>query len=113
MRGTLREHGIEPQSASEFSTREEGCWLLTGDQFAGMECRVVVVVDDGGYDINALCRCTSYLVYVSIIGSIRTRSKQIRGNINEQIKQSTAVQLINPYPASTPQHREVQDFIDE
>ena len=50
MRETLREHGIDPQPASEFSTRDEGCWLLTGDQFAGMECRVVVVVGYDNYD---------------------------------------------------------------
>ena len=101
MRETLREHGIEPQPASEFSTREEGCWLLTGDQFAGMECRVVVAVEYAGYyDVNAWCRCTSYLVYVA--SDIRMR----------KIKQSTAVQWINPYPASTQPHREVQHFID-
>ena len=64
MRDTLRKHGIEPQPASEFSTRDEGCWLLTADQFAGMECRVVVVVEDAGYysDVNAWCRCTSICV---------------------------------------------------
>ena len=103
MRGTLREHGIEPQHASEISTRDEGCWLLTDAEFAGMECRVVVAVDAGGYDANALCRCTSYLVFVSSIDNIRMG----------KIKQSTAVQWINPYPASTPPHREVQNFIDE
>ena len=72
MRGTLREHGIEPQPASEFSTRDEGCWLLTEARFAGMECRVVVVLGEdiyGGAGVsttaNALCRCTSYLIYVS------------------------------------------------
>ena len=107
MRETLREHGIEPQPASEFSTREEGCWLLTPAQFAGMECRVVVAVEhimiNCYYDANALCRCTTYLVYVSDIGDIKRR----------EIKHCTAVQLINPYPASTPRQREVQNFIDE
>ena len=102
MRKTLREHGIEPQPASEISTREEGCWLLTDAQFAGMECRVVVAVD-GGYAANTWGRCTSYLVCVASIGDIGRRSS----------KRSCAVQWINPYPASTPQHREVQNFIDE
>ena len=103
MRETLQEHGIEPQPASEFSTREEGCGLLTDDQFAGMECRVVVTVDyDRSFAANAWCRCTSYLVYVASIGDITMRN----------IKGSTAVQWINPYPASTQPHREVQHFID-
>ena len=101
MRETLREHGIEPQPASEFSTREEGCWLLTPAQFAGMECRVVVAV--GAYAANALSRCISYLVYVSDIGDIKRR----------EIKYSTAVQLINPYTAGHPQHRRVQNYIDK
>ena len=102
MRETLREHGIEAQPASEFSTRDEGCWLLTKAQFDGMECRVVVTVGYDAYYVNAWCRCTSYLVYVSSIGNIR----------GTKIKQSTAVQWIIPYPASTPQYREVQDYID-
>ena len=104
MRETLRKHGIEPQPPSEFSTREEGCWLLTEAQFAGMECRVVVAVADViGSNTNAWCRCTSYLVYVASIGDIRMG----------RVKNSTAVQLINPYPASTQQHRTVQNYIDE
>ena len=34
------------------------------------------------------------------------------GNIRGEIKHSTAVQWINPYPASTPQHRKIQNYID-
>ena len=100
MRETLRKHGIEPQPASEFNAREEGCWLLTEDQFAGMESRVVVRLGDGYYDdVNATCRCTSYLIYVTNTADLR------------DFKKSPAVQIINPYPAGTHQHEEVQKEI--
>ena len=106
MRETLRKHGIEAQPASEFNTREEGCWLLTDGQFAGMECRVVVRlgvfvrIGTGYYgDVNATCRCTSYLIYVT------------NTTILERFKPSTALQYINPYPAGTPERREVQNTI--
>ena len=119
MRETLRKHGIEAQPASEFNAREEGCWLLTDEQFAGMECRVVVRVggvvrvgnavrlgdvvrlgDDNYSDANATCRCTSYLIHVADTDSLG------------RFKPSTGFQCINPYPAGTHQHREVQNRID-
>ena len=102
MRETLQKHGFEPQPASEFNAREEGCWLLTPDQFAGMECRVVVRV--GGYnygDANATCRCTSYLIHVTNDTNLGTYSRQ-----------KWALQYINPYQAGTRKHREVQNKID-
>ena len=101
IRETLQKHGIEPQPASEFNAREEGCWLLTPYQFAGMESRVVVSIGDGYIgDANTPCRCTSYLIYVAHTSYLG------------DIKPSTALQYINPYPTGTPEHREVQNNID-
>ena len=101
MRETLRKHGIEAQPASEFNTREEGCWLLTDDQFAGMECRVVVVVGADLREANAFCRCTSYLIYVADLAAIQSFN----------VKKAMAVHFINPYPPSTYNHRKVQTYI--
>ena len=105
MRETLRKHGIEAQPASEFTAREEGCWLLTDGQFAGMECRVVVVVGCGYTDTNAACRCNSYLTYV-------TKMDNTFWDVQERFIRSPAVKFINLYPAGTAEHREVQYTID-
>ena len=61
-------------------------------------------------DANTTCRCTSYLIYVADNSDLE-RFRQ-SGAIKQPIKQSTAVQYINPYPAGTRQHRYVQNEID-
>ena len=103
IRKTLREHDIEPQPAAEFHAREAGCWLLQGNEFDGMECRVVVMLNGfyGNHVANNICRCTSYLICVADKIPL------------PKLPNPAAVQWINPYAATTLQHGIVKEAIEK